>query len=65
MTAAALESEAAYEAVIDARDDWGKAVARKLDSACRLLRDTAVASLSCRAAAAEWEPASSGPRPSG
>jgi hypothetical protein len=56
MTAEALESEAALEAVQDARDSWAKAVARQLDAACRLLRDSGVAGLNpCRPAKAEWE----------
>lgn len=56
MTAAALESEAEGERVQDARNAWGKAVARQLDAACRLLRDSGVGGLNpCRAAKAEWE----------
>jgi hypothetical protein len=55
MTAEALESEAELERVQDAREQWGKSVARTLDAACRLIRDTAVTSLNCRPAKAEWE----------
>ena len=56
MTAEALESEAALEAVQDARDAWGKAIARHLDAACRLMRDSGVKGLNpCRPAKAEWE----------
>lgn len=55
MTVEALTSEAALEKVEDARDSWAKATARKLDAACRLIRDSAVPSLVCRDAKAEWE----------
>lgn len=55
MTALALESEAEAERVQDARDAWGKAVARQLDAACRLIQRTAVPSLICRGERAEWE----------
>ena len=55
MTAEALDSEEALEAVQDARDRWGLNNARALDAACRLVRDTAVKTLICRPARAEWE----------
>lgn len=56
MTAAALESEAEGERVQDARNAWGKAIARQLDAACRLMRDSGVKGLNpCRSAKAEWE----------
>ena len=56
MTDAALESEAEGERVQDARNLWGKTIARQLDAACRLLRDSGVKGLNpCRAAKAEWE----------
>lgn len=56
MTAAALDSEAETERVQDARNAWGKAVARQIDAACRLMRDSGVAGLNpCRPAKAEWE----------
>jgi hypothetical protein len=55
MTAEALDSEAAREAVEDARDAWAKDVARRFDAACRVLQRVAVADLRCRPAKAEWE----------
>lgn len=56
MTPAALESEAEGERVQDARNAWGKAIARQLDAACRLMRDSGVKGLKpCRPAKAEWE----------
>ncbi|HWW56344.1 MAG TPA: hypothetical protein VN047_05580 [Sphingopyxis sp.] len=56
MTAAALDSEAEAERVQDARTAWGKAVARQLDAACRLMRDSGVKGLKpCRPERAEWE----------
>lgn len=56
MTAEALDSAEAGERVQDARDAWGKAIARQLDAACRLLRDSGVQGLKpCRPAKAEWE----------
>ncbi len=55
MTAEALDSEEALEAVQDARDRWGMDNARALDAACRLIRDTAVRTLICRPPRAEWE----------
>jgi hypothetical protein len=56
MTTEALESAEAGERVQDARDAWGKAVARQLDAACRLLRDSGVANINpCRPGKAEWE----------
>lgn len=55
MTREALESEAAKELVDDARDQWGKDVARRLDAACRMLQKVAVADLRCRPVKAEWE----------
>jgi hypothetical protein len=56
MTAEALDSAEAGEKVQDARDAWGKAIARQLDAACRLLRDSGVKGLNpCRSAKAEWE----------
>lgn len=55
MTREALESEVAKELVDDARDQWGKDVARRLDAACRMLQKVAVADLRCRPVTAEWE----------
>lgn len=55
MTSDALESEAAKEAVDDARDQWGKDVARRLDAACRMLQKVAVVDLRCRPVKVEWE----------
>jgi len=55
MTDAALDSQAEAERVQDAREAWGKALARKFDAACRLIRDTAAPTLDCRPAKAEWE----------
>jgi len=55
MTREALESEVAKEIVDDARDQWGKDTARRLDAACRLLQKVAVADLRCRPIKAEWE----------
>lgn len=56
MTDAALHSEAEGEKVQDARNAWGKAIARQLDAACRALRDSGVTGLNpCRPAKAEWE----------
>jgi hypothetical protein len=56
MTAEALDSAEAGEMVQDARDAWAKAVARQLDAACRLMRDSGVKGLKpCRPAVAEWE----------
>ncbi len=56
MTDAALGSEAESERVQDARNAWGKAIARQLDAACRALRDSGVAGFNpCRPAKAEWE----------
>ena len=57
LTVEALESEAALESAQDAQAEWGKSVARRLDAACRLLRDTAVPALACRPERAEWESA--------
>jgi len=56
MTPEALESAEAGEKVQDARDAWGKAVARQLDAACRLMVASGVVGLNpCRPAKAEWE----------
>lgn len=56
MTPEALDSAEAGERVQDARNAWGKAIARQLDAACRLLRDSGVQGLNpCRPAGAEWE----------
>lgn len=56
MTAAALESEAEGERVQDARNAWGKSIARQLDAACRLMRASGVKGLNpCRPPKAEWE----------
>lgn len=56
MTAEALDSAEAGEKVQDARNAWGKAIARQLDAACRLFRDSGVPVLNpCRSARAEWE----------
>lgn len=56
MTAEALDSEEAGEKVQDARDAWGKAVARQLDAACRMLVASGVVGLNpCRPTRAEWE----------
>lgn len=56
MTAEALNSAEAGERVQDARNAWGKAVARKMDAACRLMRDSGVVGLKpCRPANAEWD----------
>lgn len=55
MTREALESEVAKELVDDARDQWGKDVARRLDAACRMLQKVAVADLRCRPVQTEWE----------
>lgn len=56
MTAEALDSEEAGEKVKDARDAWGKALARQMDAACRALRASGVPGLNpCRPAKAEWE----------
>lgn len=56
MAAEALDSAEAGERVQDAREAWGKAIARQLDAACRLMRDSGVKGLNaCRPAKAEWE----------
>lgn len=56
MTAEALDSAAEGERVEDARNAWGKALARQMDAACRLLRSSGVSGLNpCRPAGAEWE----------
>ena len=56
MTDGALDSEAEGERIQDARNAWGKAIARQLDAACRALRDSGVVGLNpCRSAKAEWE----------
>ena len=56
MTAEALDSAEAGERVQDARDAWGKALARQVDAACRALRASGVPGLNpCRPAKAEWE----------
>jgi len=56
MTAEALESEEAGERVRDARDAWGKALARQFDAACRMMAASGVVGLNpCRPAKAEWE----------
>ena len=50
-----LTSEAAAEA-FDARyTAWARGLARNLDAACRIVRDTAQAGLVCRGERAEWE----------
>lgn len=38
----ALESEAAYEAWVSALDAWGRSTARRMDAACRWMRDAGV-----------------------
>jgi len=56
MTAEALDSEAEAEKVQDARDAWGKVVARQLDAACRMLVASGVVGINpCRPVKAEWE----------
>lgn len=56
MTAEALESEEAGEKVQDARDAWGKTVARQLDAACRAIAASGIVGIKpCRPARAEWE----------
>lgn len=56
MAAEALDSEAAGEKVQDARDAWGKALARQFDAACRLMTASGVVGLNpCRPPRAEWE----------